>query len=189
MQLPEIFLRYRYLCCYDHLNKFHACTKKINKSKRERKPCISQHRLTEEEMKSIQDQLTMLQHMLQAKDEVIVKLTNEMFELEKNNNDPSSSSSPSSPTIRKSVVFDTDTRELEKLRVCFVVSSVFHECLFLLFSRLSKTNKVSWSMMTSFSNKGYFFHEHLNLWYCICLKFKWEHKTLCLRLIEWKTLV
>ena len=59
----------------------------------------------------------MLQHMLQAKDEVIVKLTNDMYELEKNNNDPNSSPAPSSPTIRKTVVFDTDTRELEKLRV------------------------------------------------------------------------
>jgi hypothetical protein len=73
--------------------------------------------MSEEELKSTQDQLTMLQHMLQAKDEVIVKLTNDMFELEKNNNDPHSSPTPSSPTIRKSVVFDTDTKELEKFRV------------------------------------------------------------------------
>lgn len=73
--------------------------------------------MLEEEVKSLKDQVTMLQHMLQAKDEVIVKLTNDMYELEKNNNDPNSSPKPSSPTIRKSVVFDTDTRELEKLRV------------------------------------------------------------------------
>lgn len=73
--------------------------------------------MLEEEVKSLKDQVTMLQHMLQAKDEVIVKLTNDMYELEKNNNDPHSSPKPSSPTIRKSVVFDTDTRELEKLRV------------------------------------------------------------------------
>lgn len=73
--------------------------------------------MLEEEVKSLKDQVTMLQHMLQAKDEVIVKLTNDMYELEKNNNDPHSAPKPSSPTIRKSVVFDTDTRELEKLRV------------------------------------------------------------------------
>ncbi|XP_061168214.1 TBC1 domain family member 2B-like [Saccostrea echinata] len=96
-----------------HIVELEYCLTTMN----EEKAIASQkQRITEEEMKSLKDQVTMLQHMLQAKDEVIVKLTNDMFELEKNNNDPHSCPAPSSPTIRKTVVFDTDTRELEKLR-------------------------------------------------------------------------
>lgn len=96
-----------------HIVELEYCLTSANEEKAH---ALQKQRMLEEEVKSLKDQVTMLQHMLQAKDEVIVKLTNDMYELEKNNNDPHSSPKPSSPTIRKSVVFDTDTRELEKLR-------------------------------------------------------------------------
>lgn len=96
-----------------HIVELEYCLTSANEEKAH---AFQKQRMLEEEVKSLKDQVTMLQHMLQAKDEVIVKLTNDMYELEKNNNDPHSSPKPSSPTIRKSVVFDTDTRELEKLR-------------------------------------------------------------------------
>lgn len=96
-----------------HIVELEYCLTSANEEKAH---ALQKQRMLEEEVKSLRDQVTMLQHMLQAKDEVIVKLTNDMYELEKNNNDPHSSPKPSSPTIRKSVVFDTDTRELEKLR-------------------------------------------------------------------------
>lgn len=96
-----------------HIVELEYCLTSANEEKAH---ALQKQRMLEEEVKSLKDQVTMLQHMLQAKDEVIVKLTNDMYELEKNNNDPHSAPKPSSPTIRKSVVFDTDTRELEKLR-------------------------------------------------------------------------
>lgn len=96
-----------------HIVELEYCLTTANEEKAH---ALQKQRMLEEEVKSLKDQVTMLQHMLQAKDEVIVKLSNDMYELEKNNNDPHSSPKPSSPTIRKSVVFDTDTRELEKLQ-------------------------------------------------------------------------
>lgn len=96
-----------------HIVELEYCLTSANEEKAH---ALQKQRVLEEEVKSFKDQVTMLQHMLLAKDEVIVKLTNDMYELEKNNNEPHSSPKPSSPTIRKSVVFDTDTRELEKLR-------------------------------------------------------------------------
>jgi hypothetical protein len=65
----------------------------------------------------------MLQDMLSAKDETIVKLTNQIFEMENNNTDgqgdgggfASSGSSQSGP-VRQSLLM-ADAKELETLRV------------------------------------------------------------------------
>lgn len=79
------------------------------------------HRFNDGELATLRDQVTMLQDMLSAKDEIIVTLTNQIFELENNNAVGNSgdqeqlllqrSSSPSPAMLM------ADAREVEALRV------------------------------------------------------------------------
>lgn len=81
---------------------------------------ITDNRSNDGESDELKEQVTMYQEMLNAKDDTIMQLTNEITALEKevnNNQTGTMNQEPDSPRQRQTVIVMTDTQELARLKV------------------------------------------------------------------------